>query len=324
MKLRVNDYEIVIKRGILDEISNYLTLKETVIVTDDLIPKEYILKVKSSFNDALVITVPHGETAKSLKQYEDIMTTLIESGFTRDVQLIALGGGVVGDLTGFVASTFMRGVDFVQIPTSLLAQIDSSVGGKVAINFGRKNIIGSFYNPKVVLIDPNTLSTLDERHFNNGMAEMIKYGLIKDSILFERILNRDIENIEDLIYRCLEIKRDIVLEDEKDYGIRHILNFGHTIAHGIEMLSEFDILHGEAVGIGMLNITKDEGLKNLIKEVLRKYQLPTVYEYSKDEMFNLLLNDKKVIGENIKIILLERIGKAYIKEIRINELKEFL
>lgn len=324
MKLKVRDYEIVIKRGILDELSNYLTDKETVIVTDDLIPLEYITKVKSFFKEAKVITVPHGETAKSFDRYKDILTTLIESGYTRDLQLIALGGGVVGDLTGFVASTFMRGVDFVQIPTSLLAQIDSSVGGKVAINFGRKNIVGSFYNPRIVLIDPNTLSTLDERQFNNGMAEMIKYALIKDSNLFERISNKDIDNIEELIYRCLEIKRDIVLEDEFDYGIRHILNFGHTIAHGIEVLSEFDVLHGEAVGLGMQYITKDVKTRKVIKEVLEKYQLPTEFEYSLEEMFSLLKNDKKASGDYIKIILLNRIGEAYIKKIRINELKEYI
>ncbi|XMB67455.1 3-dehydroquinate synthase [Mycoplasmatota bacterium zrk1] len=319
-------YDVIIKRSVLDELDKHIDCtKETVIITDNLIPKEYVSKVTSYFNAPLVIELPSGENTKSFEHYINLMTKLVNKNVTRAVQIIALGGGVIGDLSGFVASTFMRGVDFIQIPTTLLAQIDSSVGGKVAINHLRKNIIGSFYQPKKVIIDPDTLKTLEDRQFNNGVAEMIKYGLIYDKNLFRRILNEEIKsNIEEFIYRCIEIKRDIVVEDERDYGIRHVLNFGHTVGHAVEVLSDYGYLHGEAISIGMLSVINDEIIKKEVMKVLRKYSLPTHSNFNIEDIIEKVTNDKKAINDKIKIVLLDDIGKGRIKEISISELKQYI
>ncbi|QVK21634.1 3-dehydroquinate synthase [Mycoplasmatota bacterium] len=319
-------YDVIIKRSILDELDKHIDCtKETVIITDNLIPKEYVSKVSSYFNAPLVIELPSGENTKSFEHYINLMTKLVNKNVTRAVQIIALGGGVIGDLSGFVASTFMRGVDFIQIPTTLLAQIDSSVGGKVAINHLRKNIIGSFYQPKKVIIDPDTLKTLEDRQFNNGVAEMIKYGLIYDKNLFRRILNEEIKsNIEEYIYRCIEIKRDIVVEDERDYGRRHILNFGHTVGHAVEVLSDYGYLHGEAISIGMVSVINDERIKKEVIKVLRKYSLPTHSNFNIEDIIDKVKNDKKAINDKIKIVLLDDIGKGRIKEISISELKQYI
>ena len=233
-------------------------------------------------------------------------------------QTIALGGGVVGDISGFAASTFLRGIKFIQIPTTLLAQVDSSVGGKVAVNLdGGKNLVGSFYQPKAVLIDPDMLSTLSERIFNDGMAEVIKYALIWDKELFSE-LEKDTLDIEKIIYTCVDIKRQVVEEDEFDTGKRMILNFGHTYGHVVESAYNYETYtHGEGVAIGMARITERTekmgitkvGTYDKIVSILKKYDLCfDDYSIDKETAANIMLRDKKSAGGSINYIVLKEIG----------------
>lgn len=256
---------------------------------------------------------------------------LLDFEITRGDLIIAFGGGVVGDLTGFVSSTLLRGIPFVQIPTSLLAQVDSSIGGKVAVNLSKgKNLIGSFYHPEAVYIDPDLLKTLDKRFLYDGMAEVIKYGCIRDENLFQNLLkyNGDKElfdNIEEIIYRCCKIKKDIVESDEKDIGERMLLNFGHTIGHIIEKYFKYEkYTHGEAVAIGMYHISKksenmgitQKGTANKIKKILIKYKLThELPDMNKKEVIETIALDKKNKGDDINLILLKRIGDSFLKKV---------
>ncbi|MDY0023738.1 MAG: 3-dehydroquinate synthase [Candidatus Izemoplasmatales bacterium] len=317
------EYDIYIKNYILDNIKNFINQdKNYVIISDDNIPEYIINKVKNQINNCNVITFPEGEKSKSLNEYLRLINQLLQAGVTRDTKLIALGGGVTGDLVGFVSSTLFRGLEYIQIPTTLLSQIDSSVGGKVAINIDHfKNVVGSFYPPKLVLIDPTVLKTLSLRHFNNGMAEMIKYGMIFSEDLFNYIKdNNPDSNLEKLIYDCIKIKKKFIEEDEFDNNQRHLLNFGHTFGHAYEAYYGFKkYLHGEAVALGMMKVV-DEKIKKELKEVLIKYDLP--YEDSLDnkELKKYIKVDKKAKNDTIDIVLIERIGNAYIKKTKIDDL----
>ena len=237
---------------------------------------------------------------------------------TRDASIIALGGGVTGDLSGFIASTYLRGLDLIQIPTSLLAQIDSSVGGKVAINTSSaKNSVGSFYPASLVLIDPLTLNTLSKRHFNNGMAEMIKYGMIYSKDLFDKILNEDVQgNLEYFIYESLVIKKYFVENDEYDKGLRQILNFGHTFGHAYEAYYSFDkYFHGESIALGMLDVCNNKEIKSKLLTVLKKYNLPTEDPVKKAALLPFVKNDKKQTKEYLNLIVVDKIGEAKIKKV---------
>ena len=266
------------------------------------------------------------EKTESYYRGTSLWNALSDLNADRKSLLINLGGGVIGDMGGFCASTYKRGIDFIQIPTSLLSQVDSSVGGKVGINSKTmKNAIGSFYQPKIVFVDPNTLQTLEKRHFNNGMAELIKHGLIAGKSLFEDLLKNDInDNIEDFIYRSVEIKRDIVIQDVTDKGVRQLLNFGHTLGHAIEQDSGYSLLHGESIAIGMLLMIKDLPLYNKVRELFQKYNLPVTYSYDKDKLYNYIKTDKKVSGDFLNIILLRSEGNAFIKTINLEQIKEYM
>ncbi|MBN2604728.1 MAG: 3-dehydroquinate synthase, partial [Bacilli bacterium] len=274
------EYNVHVHSGILFDIDKYIDVnKQIVIITDDFIPKIYLNTILNKIINPLIIEVPMGEDSKSISQVTYIINTMIENKITRSCLVLALGGGVIGDLAGFVASIYFRGVDYIQIPTTLLSQIDSSIGGKVGINSeNMKNAIGSFYQPKMVIIDPNTLNTLSIKQKNNGVAELIKYGLIADKSLFEDVCNKDIwSNIEHYITRSIEIKRDYVIDDEHDNGKRQILNFGHTIGHAIEQFSKYSLLHGEAVAIGMLAMAKDTKYHIQLQNCLAKFDLLKTY-----------------------------------------------
>ncbi|MFV0502361.1 MAG: 3-dehydroquinate synthase [Lachnospirales bacterium] len=315
-------YNIKIGKNILENLKSYVEIKgKVMIVTDGNIHKHWYHKI--NFPHDLII-LPDGENTKSFHYVETIMKEMLKKNYTREDTLVAFGGGVIGDLTGFVASMYMRGIDFIQIPTTLLSQVDSSVGGKTAINFsGHKNIVGAFYQPKFVLIDTNTLTTLDERQFNNGMAEIIKYGCILDLELFNSL--KKPLSLEKIIYRCLELKGKVVEADEKEKGLRKILNFGHTIGHGIESFKEYKLFHGECVAIGMASITTDLELKKEIIRLLDKYNLPTTTDYNKDEVFKIIQNDKKAKANNeIDIIVLEEIGKCKVEKVSIKEIYNLL
>ena len=269
-----------------------------------------------------------GEKTKSFSTLPSIYNELLDFKLTRKELIITLGGGVIGDLGGFAASTFLRGVSFIQIPTSLLAQVDSSVGGKVAVDLEKgKNLVGSFYQPKAVFIDPDVLNTLPEKFYKDGMAEVIKYGCIKDRDFFymlkslksrEEVMN----NIEDILYKCCYIKKSVVERDEKDLGERMLLNFGHTLGHAIEKYYNFTgYSHGEAVAIGMYNISlksEDEGITEKgvaeeIKEILINYDLPYKVDIKdNNKIIDTISLDKKNIGNVLKVILLKSIGESII------------
>ena len=297
VKLPCNKYEILIENGLIqdigDKIANIYTGDKIAIITDTNVDKFYGDVVNNALEekgyDTLKVVLPAGEKSKSMDSLMVLYDKLLDFNLNRGNLIIALGGGVIGDLTGFCASTLLRGIPFVQIPTSLLAQIDSSIGGKVAVDLPRgKNLVGSFYHPKAVFIDPNVLQTLDRKFLNDGLGEAIKYGLIKDRELFEilsKINSYDelFENLEYIIYNCCDIKRSVVERDEKDTGERMLLNFGHTIGHAIEKIQNYEgYSHGEAVSIGMYCIAKrcedmgfcPEGVSESIKEVLIKFNLP--------------------------------------------------
>ncbi len=258
---------------------------------------------------------------------------MLDNGFGRKDLLIGLGGGVVGDLTSFAAATYMRGVDYINIPTSTLAQIDSSIGGKGAINLGDvKNIVGAFHQPRAVFIDTDLLQTLDDRNFYNGLAEAVKAGLIGDAELFELFEQLPAEReqiqqeyIEQIIVKALAVKKSVVEQDEKENGLRQILNFGHTIGHAIESAGELaGMLHGEAIGIGMLQVTEDAALRERLAAVLRKLNLPTSHEYPAEQLMEIISHDKKQSGNKINLILVKTPGKAEIVKMPLEAVKKYL
>ena len=327
MKLTINcktySYDVIIQRNILNNISEYLSLQRKVLIlTDDGVPSEYVLKISSQCLNPIIVTVKQGEQSKNIDNYQLVMNTLIENGFTRTDCLVSIGGGVVGDLGGFISSTYMRGIEFYNIPTTLLSQVDSSIGGKTAIDYnGIKNIIGSFYTPKCVLIDPNTLKTLDKRQLHAGLVEAIKMACTCSSSLFEIISkSKNLEyDIDEIIFQSLQIKQKIVEEDLEEKGLRRVLNFGHTLGHIIESASNYKLLHGECVGIGMLSFSSDKARKQ-IKKLLKKYNLPTSYDLSLKDIEDYLIHDKKKTGDYIWIVSVENIGSYELKKIKIDEL----
>jgi len=285
-----------------------------------------------------IVTLPDGEEYKNMDSLMYGMDRLFDAKLDRNSTLIALGGGVIGDMTGFMASIFLRGIKFIQIPTTLLAMVDSSVGGKTGINnkYG-KNLIGSFYQPEAVYIDTHFLSTLPKREFSAGMAEVIKMAVMFDAVFFENLKDNK-ENIENIIRNSIEIKSDVVNQDEKEKGIRSVLNYGHTFGHVIENLTNYSVyLHGEAVAIGMVMANRlavklgllNEYEEKEIKECLKNYDLPTTFKVkNEEEFYEHFFADKKTMNNSIKFILPKGIGNYKIvkdidKEIILEVLREF-
>ena len=266
------------------------------------------------------VTIKQGEASKNFDNYKMLLQKLVEYDFARSDAVIAVGGGVVGDLAGFVAASYMRGVDFYNIPTTVLSQVDSSIGGKVAIDFsGYKNLVGAFYPPKAVIIDPETLKTLPERQISNGLAEAVKMALTSNAKLFDIFENKNImENIDRIIEESLKIKRFVVENDEKETGLRKILNFGHTLGHAIEVQKE-GLYHGECVALGMLPMCSNEIRKRLIK-VLEKLNLPTKISFDSDKIIEAMKHDKKISGDSITVITVDEIGSYKMEDIKFLEL----
>lgn len=335
-------YNIYIGNNLLDNagnmIKNELGVCSAAVITDDNVNRLYADRVVESLEKSGFRTVkfvfPHGEESKSVNTYADILSFLAENHITRSDMIVALGGGITGDMGGFAAATFLRGIRFVQMPTTLLSAVDSSVGGKTAVNLpGGKNLVGAFYQPDMVICDYSALDTLKPEIFADGCAEVIKYGVILDAEFFDFLKNNDIkENIEYVITRCVELKRDIVNQDEKDTGIRAILNFGHTIGHAIEINSSFEISHGSAVAIGMVIASKgafalgycDCDLTETIKEVLIKNNLPVGCEYSAESLYDVACSDKKRTGGTLTLIIPEKMGKCIGKKIPIEDVLDFI
>lgn len=335
----VNDaYDVLVERGILRKcgelIRKTVSAGTCVIITDDNVDKLYSDIVEQSLKENGFRTVrfvfPHGETSKNAETLLKIWSFLCQNEITRSDCLIALGGGVVGDITGFAAATFLRGLPYIQIPTSLLAQVDSSVGGKTAIDLPEgKNLVGAFKQPAAVLCDPDTLSTLPEEFLIDGMGEVIKYGMIADSELFRKLCSYDLntiqEHFDEIIPVCISIKRDVVAEDEFDTGKRMILNFGHTLGHAIEAYYHYETYtHGCAVAAGMCLMTKYCGSPEeyeILKQCTERYHLPADVPASVQELAALCGNDKKRAGAKLRYILCQPIGTAEIKTVSLSEFR---
>ena len=325
MNLGEDSYDIVVERGLLDKAGEHLNLnRRALIVTDTGVPVSYSKTVAGQCKESVIYTVEAGEASKSLDMFGQLLQTMLDHGFSRKDCVVAVGGGVVGDLSGFAASAYMRGIDFYNIPTTLLSQIDSSIGGKTAINFGGvKNVVGAFYQPKKVLIDPGLLETLPQRQIANGLAEAIKMSLTSDKALFELFENRDIEsNLEEIIIRSLNIKKVVVEQDEKENGLRKILNFGHTIGHGIESSEGMsELYHGECVALGMLPMCGEE-IRQQVIDVLKKCNLYRELDYDWEKITEAAFHDKKADGDTVTVTMVDKAGSFELKTMKCLEVIE--
>lgn len=324
VKTATGTYDIVLECGGLKKAGEYLSLdRRVLVVTDSGVPREYAQTVASFCKDAKIVTIPAGENSKQVETLNLLLETMVKEGFTRTDCVVAVGGGVVGDVSGFAASVYMRGVDFYNVPTTLLSQVDSSVGGKTAINFmGYKNIVGAFYPPKRVIIDPDTLKTLPARQLASGLAESVKMALTSDKELFAIFENENTSK-EDTLYKIIEgsikIKKQIVEEDEKEKGKRRVLNFGHTLAHAIESVTDMQTYyHGECVAIGMVPMCSDKVRDRLVL-VLKRLNLPTAFDGKEDELIAACRHDKKMSGSDISVVYVDEIGDFEIKTIPFSE-----
>ncbi len=336
-------YDIFIGSGLLEKagelISNAEKSKKCVIVTDSNVDTLYGRALQNALEKTgftvSKFAVPAGETSKSHTQLIALYSFLIEKDITRSDFLVALGGGVVGDLTGFCAATYLRGIDYVQVPTTLLAQVDSSVGGKTAVNIKEgKNLVGAFKQPTLVIADTDTLSTLSEEIFADGMGEVVKYGMIRSKFLLEKLSEgKPKDSLEEIISECVSIKRDVVQNDELDTGERMILNFGHTFGHAIEKYAGYgNIAHGKAVAIGMYMITAaaekagriEKGAAEKLKKCLIANSLPYSFDIDCEKLFELSIGDKKRTTNKIRVLICPEPGKCEITAMDLTEYKNFL
>lgn len=336
-------YDIYIERGILEQIGSYAKklsrAQRVCVVSDTNVAPLYLERVRNALTQSGFEVTAHifeaGEKQKHLGTIADIYNTLASFHMTRKDIIVALGGGVCGDMAGFAAASYLRGIDFIQIPTSLLAQVDSSVGGKTGVDLPQgKNLVGAFHQPIAVLIDPDTLSTLPQDFITDGMGEVIKYGCIKDRAFFEFLRQNDaMQHIEQVIETCVSIKRDVVSRDEKESGERMLLNFGHTLGHAIEKLSHFSgISHGMAVAVGMVLIAEAgeargvtaSGTAEQIVSLCRQYSLPTATDYSFRDLAQAAAGDKKTAGNSINLVLLHEIGSSFTQSVPLKDLEQYI
>lgn len=335
-------YDILIGHDLLKDAGSYVAsvshCRKAAIITDDIVAGLYLDTVSRSLEAAGIQVCSHvfsnGEASKCHKTLLPIYDFLIEEQITRSDLIVALGGGVVGDLAGYAAATYLRGIDFVQIPTTFLAQVDSSVGGKTGVDTAQgKNLVGAFHQPILVLCDLDTLSTLSEENYKDGIGEAIKCGMIRDAKLFEVMrAGRVKEELSYVVSTCIDIKRAVVEADELDKGERMILNFGHTVGHAIENYMDYRLTHGKCVGIGMAIITKaaaeaglsDLSIHNAVVEALEANGMPTYLDIDYDVACNACLNDKKRAKDTIKCILIREIGACYVYSMPVNDFKPFV
>jgi 3-dehydroquinate synthase len=336
-------YDVCIGAGLLQRLGAMMQPlvkgKTVAIVSDDNVWPLYGQTVENNLENAgfgpvYHFVIPAGEERKNGSTYLQLLSFLAQHQLTRSDCILALGGGVVGDLAGFTAATYLRGIAYVQVPTTLLAAVDSSVGGKTAIDLPEgKNLAGAFYQPALVVCDTNTLQTLPEDIFRDGCAEVIKYGILYDEALFTHLAEKGLDfHREQVITRCVELKRDVVMEDEFDTGARMRLNLGHTIGHGVEAQSNFTLSHGKAVAIGTAIVSRagaacgicNESTCDAILSVLEKFGLPCRTIYPAAEIYSCTLSDKKRSGGTINLIIPQRIGYCAICPTPISELQEFI
>ncbi|MBR5858945.1 MAG: 3-dehydroquinate synthase [Clostridia bacterium] len=331
VKTSAGNYNIILERGVLKRAAEHTDLKRKVlIVTDNGVPCKYAQAVADQCAQPYIAVIDQGEGSKNLKTFEYLLSCLVENGFTRSDCIVAVGGGVVGDLSGFAASCYMRGIDFYNIPTTLLSQVDSSVGGKTAVDFmGLKNLVGAFYPPKAVVIDPETLETLPKRQLSNGLAESLKMSLTHDKSLFEIFENGEADkadkNIETVIERSLLIKKSVVEADEREGGLRRVLNFGHTLAHAIETVNSLsNYYHGECVAMGMLPMCSESvrpRLINALKALNLPYELATG---DADLIIDACRHDKKLTGRDITVVYVESVGDFEFRKMPFDEFEKII
>ena len=332
-------YNVYIGSGLLrtagEKIAEITKAKRIMVVSDDIVFSLYGDKLMSSLKgfECEAFIYKNGEESKRLSTVENLLEQMASANFTRTDLVVALGGGVCGDMAGFAAAVFARGIDYVQIPTTLLAAVDSSVGGKTAVDLSHgKNLCGAFHQPRLVLCDTETLVTLKELDIQNGLAEMLKYGVICDRDLFARVKNYKQNDMEELIARCVEIKRDIVIGDEFDRGQRMLLNLGHTVGHAVEAASNFKITHGHGVAIGTAIISRAARVRDMLSSAdldeiisaLEKCGLPTNTDIDADTLFGLTLSNKKSSGDYINLIIPREIGKCEICRTEKADLKDII
>jgi 3-dehydroquinate synthase len=327
VKHSVGEYDVIVENGALSHIEDYLPKTgKALVVTDDGVPAQYAKRVADALPDATIVVLPQGEASKNLDSFQMLLSRMLSLSFCRSDCVIAVGGGVVGDLAGFAASAYMRGIDFYNVPTTLLSQLDSSIGGKVAIDFeGVKNAVGAFKQPIRVVIDSDVLATLDKRQLLAGLAEAIKMAATSDEALFEVIekghaLDADLPLV---IAGALAIKRDVVEQDEKESGLRKVLNFGHTIGHAVESVKNGAWLHGECVAIGMLPMCAERVRVRLLN-VFERYGLPTGVDIDKKLLLPLMSHDKKALANGVTVVYVDRIGSFEFKNLTIEEIEKYM
>lgn len=322
VKTENSSYDIVIGQDILKDAKNLLNLdRKVLVVTDSGVPTEYANTIMEQCRTAVLITLPEGEKSKNIENFGKILSKMLEAEFSRGDCIIAVGGGVVGDISGFAAACYMRGIDFYNIPTTLLSQVDSSIGGKTAIDFGGiKNSVGAFYQPKKVIIDTAVLKTLSKRQLMSGLSEAIKMAVTCDEKLFSLIESgNDIyADLSEIIKSAILIKKDVVEKDPKENGLRRVLNFGHTIGHAVEALENGRLLHGECVALGMLPFCS-ENVKIRLLNVLTKYSLPTEIT-KRSELIPYINHDKKLTKDKIVTVYSDKIGSFEFREMSADEI----
>ena len=326
VNLGADSYDVVIEHGVLARADKELNLnRKVLVVTDKGVPPEYAKSVADKCKFAVTGTIEGGEDHKNLATVRDMLQLMLDNSFTRGDCVVAVGGGVVGDLAGFVASAYMRGVDFDNIPTTVLSQVDSSVGGKTGVNFGGvKNIVGAFHQPKKVLIDVDVLKTLPKRQIANGLSEALKMAMTFDKETVDLFRNEDpFEKVELLVQKSVEIKARVVEQDEKEAGLRRVLNFGHTLGHGIELNTDGKLYHGECVALGMIPMTAPELRDDLIS-ILKKMELPTSVKVDLGKATAAVSHDKKAGAGAIHAIVVNEIGAFEQKDMTLDELSERL
>lgn len=325
--LKERGYDILIGAGLLAHAGEELDLNRRVlIVTDDGVPARYAKAVAAQCAMPLVASVAQGEESKSFERLTELLMAMKAAGFTRGDAVAAVGGGMAGDLAGFTAACYMRGVDFYNLPTTVLSQVDSSVGGKTAVNLGGvKNLAGAFYQPKKVLIDTDTLQTLSSRQRAEGLAEALKMSVTSDPALFELFEEKAGGELpmEEIIAAALEVKISVVEQDEKESGLRRILNFGHTIGHGVEAAADGALFHGESVALGMIPFCADSVRERLIP-VLEKLGLPTRTAVDRSRVMEAVSHDKKAADKGILTVWAPEIGKAEIRRMTLKEIEALL
>lgn len=320
------DYDVLQEKGILKRAKELIQHEGSVyLVSDDGVPAKWQQCLQEQFPDAPMYVFPHGEQAKNLSTWQKILEDMLAHNLSRKDMVIALGGGVAGDMAGFAAASYMRGIAYVNIPTTSLSQIDSSIGGKTAVDLaGAKNCVGAFWQPSMVLVDPDVLKTLSSRQFHNGLVEAVKEGLTFDPELFAMFEKDDyMEHVDDIIWKCLNIKKNVVEHDERESGERKLLNFGHTYGHAYETYYGLNTyLHGECVGMGMMTIMNNPQIKERLQKVLERMRCPVHCDADHDQIAHLITHDKKADHDHVTIVQVDEIGKGHLEEWTMEQIRK--